>query len=124
MMTDIEKALAKLDKEMKSGLISLLVLMALKSEKAPSYGYMIIKRLKELSRDSLNFQEGTIYPVLRSLQSQGFLKSFWEESSNGPPRRYYELTPLGRTMAREALKMWRDLVGTSDEIFMQLEGSS
>lgn len=123
-MTDLDKQLAKLDKEMKSGLISLLVLMALKSEEDPSYGYMIIKRLKELSRDRFSFQEGTIYPVLRSLQSQGFLKSFWEESSNGPPRRYYELTTLGRTMATEALKMWRDLVGTTDEIFTQLEGPS
>jgi PadR family transcriptional regulator PadR len=123
-MGDIEKYLTKLDKEIKSGLISLLVLIVLDSKEAPSYGYMIIKRLKELSGENLNFQEGTIYPVLRSLQNQGLLKSFWKESQNGPPRRYYELTRLGRNAAMKGLELWRDLVKTTDKIFFRLEGFS
>lgn len=121
-MENLDRNLAKLDKEMKSGMMSLLVLMILKKEEGPSYGYSIIRRLKELSSESLNFQDGTIYPVLRSLQKQGLVKSFWEESNNGPPRRYYDLTSLGTTVAEKGLKLWRDLVETTDKMLLELEG--
>jgi PadR family transcriptional regulator PadR len=54
--------------------------------------------------------EGTLYPLLTRLKNAGLLSYRWEESQQGPPRKYYELTPEGRTYLTELDNSWEELV--------------
>ena len=68
---------------------------------APKYTSDIIKHLQAAE---LVVVEGTIYPLLSRLQRDGLLGYEWQESLQGPPRKYYSLTPLGREIATELQK--------------------
>jgi PadR family transcriptional regulator PadR len=109
-----------MDKEAKSGLISLLVLCVIKETKEPMYGYKIIQSIEELSEEELKFQEGTVYAILRSLQKQGLLESRIEESPLGPPRKYYTITKTGKLALEKGLKDWKDLVESSTKVIRKL----
>ncbi len=75
------------------------------------YGLEIIRRLE--SDSDLVVTEGTIYPVLNRLREDGVVRSEWEESDSGHPRKYYSLTPAGRrrtlTMAHESAEFLRQM---------------
>src|SRR5262252_5734359 len=60
----------------------------------PHYGYSLVRVLTE--DGSVSLKEGTIYPILARLDRDGLLRSVWVESVQGPPRKYYALTPAGR----------------------------
>ena len=60
--------------------------------------------IRQLSQAGLTVVEGTIYPLLGRLQRDGLLGYEWQESLQGPPRKYYSLTPLGREIATELQK--------------------
>ncbi len=68
------------------------------------YGYALIKRVKELSADRIAWSEGMLYPVLRRLEKQGFIASYWQSAETGRRRRYYRLEPEGR----KELTVWRE----------------
>jgi PadR family transcriptional regulator PadR len=63
----------------------------------------------KLDDDNPLFKQGAIYPVLRSLHAAGLLDSRLEASQFGPPRRYYQITALGRDALAEWLIAWRDM---------------
>lgn len=63
------------------------------------YGYSLIRILTE--RGSISLKEGTIYPILARLDQDGLVQSEWVESDQGPPRKYYALTPSGRQLYAE-----------------------
>ena len=56
------------------------------------YGYEI----SEILSEKINIADGTVYPILRKLKSDGLLTTYIQEESGGPPRKYYSLTELGR----------------------------
>ena len=91
--------------QLRKGLIELCVMKAL--SKGESYGYEIVQRLKEM--DELVITESIVYPILSRLRKDGHLKVRAVSSPNGPPRRYYELTPLGRRRLKEMNQYWADL---------------
>jgi len=122
MTNPSERFSAKLDKEMKSGLMSLLVLHVIDSSEEPAYGYKIVKLIEERSQDKLTFPEGTIYPILRSLQNQELLQSYWGESLEGPQRKYYELTKEGKSALKIGLENWKELSQIIDKIINRSEG--
>ena len=68
------------------------------------YGLEIIRYLESQSR--LVLAEGTIYPILNRLKSEGLLTSEWVEADAGHPRKYYSLTDAGRTRLREMGAAW------------------
>jgi PadR family transcriptional regulator PadR len=70
------------------------------------YGYQIAKVLGDEQSDT-TVKQGVLYPALRSLESSGLLSSLVEPSVSGPPRRYYQITDMGR----EALNRWRQIWG-------------
>ena len=115
-MEDTDAYIRKLERELRSGLLSLLVLAALQREKEDQYGYQIIERLKELTDGGLVVPEGTIYPVLHSLHDYGLVRTRWGVSENGPPRKYYRLTEDGKRALEEGLRLWRSLVESSKAI--------
>lgn len=72
----------------------------------PSYGYGIRKRIFTRSKGTLNWQDGTIYPVLRHLEKQGFVTSLWKGPKYGRQRRYYRLTPRGHRARQKQRHQW------------------
>lgn len=65
--------------------------------------------LAELHSSDLIVVEGTLYPLLSRLKSQGYLDHSWEESKSGPPRKYYTLTDKGKDFLKELKTTWADL---------------
>ena len=84
-----EDADARIEVELKRGLLQLAVLSMARER---TYGYQLCK---SLSDGGLEVEEGTLYPVLRRLEKQGFLRSLWE-TGGSRPRKYYEITEEGR----------------------------
>ena len=95
--------------QMRKGVLELCILSLLANREA--YASELIQTLKE---SRLLVVEGTIYPLLTRLKNDGLLTYRWEESSSGPPRKYYVITPLGGTFLGELHKTWKDLVGAVD----------
>ncbi len=123
-MTEVDDFIRKLDRELRSGLLSLLVLLVVESEPGACYGYQIISKLKTLTSGNLVLQEGTIYPILHSLHAKGLVDSEWGESTNGPPRKYYRLTPTGKVAIEEGVQLWQELDASSRQVLSALRGET
>ena len=114
----LDAGVRKLQKELSSGIVSLALLALLERAEKPLYGYQIAKELDSFG-GGLPVKQGTLYPVLRSLEAGGSLTSEVEPSVSGPPRRYYSVTEEGR----QALKLWRGAwVRTREFVDAVLEG--
>ncbi len=97
----ISTSVRKFQKELSSGIVSLALLALLARADEPLYGYQIAKELEGYG-GGLPVKQGTLYPVLRSLEAGRLLMSQVEPSVSGPPRRYYSITAEGR----EAIDLW------------------
>jgi PadR family transcriptional regulator PadR len=106
-MVDNLTATKKFQKEMNAGTTSLVLLNVLNGSKQPMYGYQIAKLLEENTPDLPMMKQGTLYPVLRSLEENGLLSSMVEPSVSGPPRRYYKITDDGRSALKEWIEIWK-----------------
>jgi len=108
-MDEMDDFRSKLRKELRTGLISILLLDVIEQAGDEGYGYAIIKRLGEYSDGFFVFKEGTIYPILHSLLRQGLVMTEWKESPAGPARKCYRLTPLGKKALEAGLEEWGEL---------------
>jgi len=81
------------------------LLLALLKER-PRYGFEIANEIHERTGNYLSIKEGTMYPALRRLDRDGLVKSWWQDNSDGPQRRYYKLTPKGEKHLSERLAEW------------------
>lgn len=106
-MAGITAQTKKFQKELNSGTSSLVLLSVLSRSKEPMYGYQIAKLLEESGPEILMMKQGTLYPVLRSLEENGLLESTVEPSVSGPPRRYYKITSVGSAVLGEWLEIWK-----------------
>ncbi|MBK8419982.1 PadR family transcriptional regulator [Candidatus Villigracilis saccharophilus] len=106
-MTDVSAQIKKFQKELNSGTSALVLLSVLSRSKEALYGYQIAKMLEESSPEFPMMKQGTLYPVLRSLEENGLLESTVEPSVSGPPRRYYMITSDGRSALEEWLVIWK-----------------
>lgn len=88
---------------LRRGALEYCVLASLRS--APSYGLDIARRLA--ADGVLMGGEGTLYPLLARLRKAGLVQTSWQESSAGPPRRYYEITPDGERAVEVFVQAWR-----------------
>jgi PadR family transcriptional regulator PadR len=112
-MTDTDPFLKKFQKEMAAGTVSLVLLTVLSRARQPLYGYQIAKQLEGGSEGVIAGKQSALYPVLRNLEGAGLADSEVEPSISGPPRRYYRITELGRTVQRLWAESWhatRDFV--------------
>lgn len=82
----------KITKELSAGSIPVMVLSTI--EKQDLYGYMIVKELKVRSQDVFVLKEGTLYPILHSLEKEGYAESYWDVV-DGRKRKYYHITKKG-----------------------------
>jgi PadR family transcriptional regulator PadR len=112
--------LARFQKELLTGTVSLLLLSLLEKAEEPLYGYQIARRF-EVS-DSADgspdpaIKRGTLYPALRSLEARGYLESQLVASDAGPARKYYSITESGRAVAAGWKGVWRRTTALVDSI--------
>ena len=95
-------------KTMLDGNVETMLLAIL--DRAPSYGYEIVRLLNEQSAGVLTMGEGTVYPVLHRLEKRRLITSFWEKTDSGRPRKYYRLTKAGSKLLAENRQQWATLV--------------
>lgn len=90
--------------QMRKGVLELCILNVLSSKEA--YPSDIIKELKN---SKMIVVEGTLYPLLTRLKNADLLTYRWEESEQGPPRKYYSITDSGEAFKKELTKTWNEL---------------
>ena len=100
-----EASHGKHELELRRGVLVLAVLSQLRTAQ---YGYSLRQALAEAG---MPIEEGTLYPLLRRLESQGILASEWR-IQDGPPRRYYTLSPEGVSHYESLCASWTDLAKT------------
>jgi len=72
-----------------------------------TYGYAIIREIRDLSDAQIEWTDGMLYPVLRRLEKQGLLESQWRIAETGKKRRYYRIKKSGQKALREQQAQWR-----------------
>lgn len=118
-MIDTESANRKFEKELKSGTAALLLLGVISAADGPMYGYQITKEIEAAAAgpgDRRLFRQGALYPVLRSMEKSGILRSEIEPSVSGPPRRYYSMTDEGGMILDDWKATWESTRDLVDEI--------
>jgi PadR family transcriptional regulator, regulatory protein PadR len=88
--------------QLRKGVLEYCVLACLRQR--PAYG---LELATQLTKGRLLTSEGTLYPLLSRLRKQGLVESTWQESTSGPPRRYYQLTDQGITALAAFAQTWR-----------------
>lgn len=101
-------------KELLKGTLSAMVLKLL-SEKERMYGYEISQRVKEISDGKIVLKDGSLYPALQKMTSDGLL-SFKEESVGGRTRKYYYITKKGKKETILYMNELRDFIDTLNKI--------
>lgn len=93
--------------QMRKGMLEYCIMLLLRHK--PCYANDIISQLKEAD---MIVVEGTLYPLLSRLQKDGILKYEWQESTQGPPRKYYSLTSDGEDAMSQLNRSWNELSNT------------
>jgi PadR family transcriptional regulator PadR len=101
--------------QMRKGYLEYCILLILR--KKPAYTSDIISELKDAR---LIVVEGTLYPLLTRLKNSELLDYRWEESTQGPPRKYYEMTDLGHTFLEELESAWDEI----NQVVMKIKNSN
>lgn len=99
--------------ELRRGCLTLAVLTQLRTER---YGYTLRKALAD---DGLEIDEGTLYPLLRRLESQGLLVSQWREEDKRN-KRFYRLSPVGEQILEQLLKEWLSINTSLNRIMQEV----
>ena len=97
--------------QMRKGVLEFCILSLL--SKSDAYATDLLNQLKE---SELIVVEGTLYPLLTRQKNAGLLSYRWEESTQGPPRKYYALTEKGREVLKDLQRTWKNLIDSVDSI--------
>lgn len=97
--------------QMRKGVLEFCILSIL--SKNDAYATDILNKLKE---SELIVVEGTLYPLLSRQKNAGLLSYRWEESTQGPPRKYYTITEKGKEVLKELDAAWKNLIDAVDSI--------
>ena len=88
--------------QLRKGLLDIVVLNLLSH--GPSHGYEMVQKMKRI--EGLQIREGNIYPVLARLETDGLVTSYAQPSTDGPPRKYFQLTQAGQIALDDMNKHW------------------
>ncbi|MEO8528347.1 MAG: helix-turn-helix transcriptional regulator [Pseudolysinimonas sp.] len=94
-----------IDKDLVAAMATPLVL-AILADGGPSYGYAILKRVRDLSDGDLEWTDGMLYPLLHRLERLDHVRATWGSSPEGRRRKYYELTESGTAALDEHRRQW------------------
>jgi DNA-binding PadR family transcriptional regulator len=87
------------------------IVLAILAE-ADSYGYAILKRVRELSGGRMEWTDGMLYPVLHRLERLGYIEAHWQVAESGRRRKYYRITSRGRVQLTEERRQWQAVDAT------------
>lgn len=85
-----------------------------------SYGYAILRRVRELSGGHMEWTDGMLYPVLHRLERLDHVEARWESAESGRRRKYYRITPGGRAQLAEERRQWQAVDATLRGIWQSL----
>lgn len=108
MVNDLSPWIAQLRK----GIVEMLILLALLPEDL--YGYRLVQQLKDIGQ--LVAGEGTVYPILRRLESSSYVTSRWVHEGTGNPRKYYSITPDGKEFLAKAIAEWETISNSINQM--------
>ena len=91
--------------QLRKGMLEFCILNAIRGTSL--YGFEIVRILRDI--DGLVISEGTIYPILSRMKREGFVQTTIQESTEGPPRKYYALTDKGQNMLDRMNAYWRTI---------------
>jgi PadR family transcriptional regulator len=101
---------------------SIPIVLAILAE-ADSYGYAILKRVRESSGGHMEWTDGMLYPVLHRLERLGHVEARWEVAESGRRRKYYRITSRGRDQLAEERRQWQAVDATLRGIWSALRAS-
>jgi DNA-binding PadR family transcriptional regulator len=99
------------------------LVLAILSE-GDSYGYAILRRVRELSGGELDWTDGMLYPVLHRLERSGLVESRWEKAESGRRRKYYRVTEAGLEQLADERRQWRAVDQTLRRIWSAVAEST
>lgn len=105
----------RIDKDLVAASATPLVLGILAD--GDSYGYAILKRVRELSGGRMQWHDGMLYPLLHRLERLGYVSTRWGTSSGGRKRKHYSLTASGRAALDERRKQWDVVADALDQVW-------
>lgn len=88
--------------QFKKGILELCVLTMI--SRKDYYGYELVEEISKI----LEISEGTLYPILRRLTDEKYFETYLRESSEGPPRKYYRITKVGKEAQKDQYKQWNE----------------
>ncbi len=103
--------------QFKKGVLELIVLLCV--SKKDMYGYELIEEVSKV----VDVNDGTIYPLLKRLTNEKYADTYLEESKEGPPRKYYKITVLGKERLKELIESW-SAFATSVNKFIKESGTN
>ncbi len=112
-MTPLEKT------DLLQGTLDLLILKVVAL--GPVHGYGISQRIRQISGDVLQVQQGSLYPALHRLEKRNWLRAEWGESDNGRQAKFYRLSAMGRKQLAAEEKSWTRLAGAVTLILQAAE---
>ena len=95
----------KISKELLKGSTAIMILKTIAEE--DSYGYQIVQRIAAKSQDLFKLNEGTLYPILHTMEKEGWIESYHNASERGRDRKYYRITPAGRIKLALQVEEWK-----------------
>lgn len=110
----------QIDKQLLKGCTKTLVLQLL--SKRNMHGYELSVQLKTLSQGKLEVTEGTIYPLLHSLEADGAISSRIEETQGKRTRKVYEITTNGRRLLKDKTKEWQEFQSMMEQLLTASRG--
>lgn len=97
--------ISKYEKQMKKGVLEMLVLKLLAGEE--KYGYQILSELKEVGDGMFSMKEGTLYPILYRMEEEGLVTNYWSTPQGKEvSKKYYRITPKGEETLEEVVALW------------------
>jgi PadR family transcriptional regulator, regulatory protein PadR len=96
-----------MDRELLKGSIEILLLSLL--VEADCYGYEMTKKLRVLSNETYQMNEGTLYPALKRLEQKDCVSSYWSQEMDGKRRKYYSITETGHKVLTDKLSNWNQI---------------
>jgi transcriptional regulator len=109
-----------MDSRLLSGAVEMLILEVL--SRGDSYGYQIAQTVLAQSDGYFQLKEGSLYPALHRLQRQTLLKAYWVDTDGGRRRKYYKLTPKGKTALKSKRREWIDFAAGVSGVLGQQYG--
>jgi transcriptional regulator len=104
--------------DLPQGTLDLLILRVVAL--GPIYGYAIAQRIQQMSGETLQIQQGSLYPALHRLEYKKLLKSEWQPSETGREAKFYELSAKGRAQLKAETENWKRLI---DVVGLILKGT-